>query len=97
QHALVMAFQERASARRLIPGTEVTFRFRVDDGWLRGVDVKLNPDSTVRLARGDFGWASSVVRTPILTDTVFASGTIEDALWTAVARSAGLDDMPPTD
>jgi murein DD-endopeptidase MepM/ murein hydrolase activator NlpD len=97
QAAVVMAFQERASARRLVPGTEVTFRYRADDEWLRGVDVKLNPDSTVRLDRDDFGWHTSVVRTPIFTDTIFAAGTIEDALWNAIVGSPGLEEVHPSD
>ena len=52
QHTLLTAFEEQASARRMQVGTEITLRWRTADHWLRGVDVALNPDSTVRLTRG---------------------------------------------
>ena len=47
--------------------------FRERDG-LRGVDVALNRDETVRLLRDGAGWSSDMVHTPIWVDTVFVSG-----------------------
>lgn len=94
---VLLSFQERASPRRIQPGTEVTLRFRASDHWLRGVDVALNPDSTVRLTRDDLGWRSHVVQTPTWTDTLYASGTIEDVLWNAVVQNDALDGMPVHD
>lgn len=97
RQGVLLAFQERASPRRMKVGTEVTLRYRISDHWLRGVDVALNPDSTVRLTRDDMGWRSTIVQTPIWTDTLFAAGTIEDVLWNAVVQNAALAAMPVHD
>ena len=93
QHALLLAFQEQASARRMQVGTEIMLRYRAQDRWLRGVDVAMNPDETVRLTRDELGWRSALVRTPTWTDTLYAAGEIEDALWNAVIRSSALDGV----
>ena len=97
QQALLLAFQEQASARRLRVGTEINLRYRAEDTWLRGVDVLLNPDSTVRLTRGELGWTSRIVHTPTWTDTLFAVGQIEDVLWNAVVESRALEQVPVRD
>jgi murein DD-endopeptidase MepM/ murein hydrolase activator NlpD len=98
QGRLLMAFREQASPRRMRAGTEVTLRFRRGSG-LRGVDVTLNPDETVRLTRDPYGWVSSVVQTPTWTDTIYASGQIEvgGSLWTAVVGDPALDGVPYPD
>jgi len=96
QYELLLAFREQASPRRLRAGTEVSFRWRGDAG-LRGVDVTLNPDETVRLTRRGSGWESTVIRTPVYTDTVYASGIIETVLWNAVVGNPGLRDLPAGD
>lgn len=96
QQSLLLAFSEQASPRRLRPGTEVAFRWR-GETLLRGVDITLNPDETVRIDRQDQGWRSTVVRTPVYTDTVYASGTIETVLWNAVVGNEGLRDLPAGD
>jgi murein DD-endopeptidase MepM/ murein hydrolase activator NlpD len=97
QQALLLAFQEQASARRMRVGTEINLRYRESDSWLRGVDVLLNPDSTVRLTRGELGWTSRIVTTPTWTDTLFAVGQIEDVLWNAVVESRALEQVPVKD
>ena len=97
QHNLLLAFQEFASPRRMRVGTEISLRYRADDEWLRGVDVVLNPDSTVRLTRDEIGWSSSMVRTPTWTDTLYAVGQIEDVLWNAVVDSRALEGVPVRD
>lgn len=97
QDRLLMAFREQASPRRLRAGTEVTLRYRGAAAWLRGVDVTLNPDETVRLTRDAYGWSSEMVTTPTWTDTLYAAGSIEGSLWTAVVGNPGLDDVPRED
>jgi murein DD-endopeptidase MepM/ murein hydrolase activator NlpD len=92
----LLAFREHASPRRLRAGVEVSFRW-LGEGHLRGIDVTLNPDETVRLTRRGSGWQSTVVETPIYTDTVFASGEIETVLWNAVVGNPGLHDLPAGD
>ena len=97
QNAFLMSFREEASPRRMRVGTEVTLRYRAGDDWLRGVDVVLNPDETVRLTRDGFGWRSTRMETPVWTDTLYAAGTIEDVLWNAVVGSPALEGVPPAD
>jgi murein DD-endopeptidase MepM/ murein hydrolase activator NlpD len=97
QQAALMAFQELASPRRLATGTEVTFRQRARDGWIRGVDVTLNADSTVRLTRDDFGWHSSVIVTPLATDTISAAGSIQQSLYAAMLDNPSLTGLPEAD
>lgn len=100
QTELLMAFREQASPRRMRAGTEILLRYHAEDAgpdWLRGVDVALNPDETVRLTRSSLGWSSEKVRTPTYTDTVWAAGTIEDVLWNAVVGNEALDGLPPQD
>jgi murein DD-endopeptidase MepM/ murein hydrolase activator NlpD len=98
QGRLLMAFREQASPRRMSVGTEVTLRFRRGSG-LRGVDVALNPDETVRLTRDPYGWSSTIVRTPTWTDTIYASGRIDvgGSLWTAVVGDPSLESLPLQD
>ncbi len=96
QQALLLAFREQASPRRMKVGTEITFRYGQDDR-LRGVDVALNADETVRMTRAPFGWASSVVETPVFTDTLLVVGSIEGSLWTSLISNRFLDDVPYND
>ncbi|MHB1194486.1 MAG: M23 family metallopeptidase [Longimicrobiales bacterium] len=96
-YALLLAFLEQASARRMRAGTEITLRYRPDDRWLRGVDVAINADQTVRLVRGSDGWRSTTVLTPVFVDTLYAAGEIESVLWTAVIRNPALGGLPVED
>ena len=97
QFGLLMAFREQASPRRIRAETEITLRYRPDDHWLRGVDVAINSDRTVRLVRESDGWTSATVETPTFVDTVFATGEIESVLWTAVIRNPALAGIPVGD
>ncbi len=97
QRAVLLAFSEHASARRMRDGTEIVLKRRKDDGLLRGVDVELSPDESVRITRSEAGWRSHLVETPVWVDTVFAAGTITDMLWTAVDGNAALNSMPTSD
>lgn len=96
-YALLLAFQEQASPRRMRAGTEITLRYRPEDRWLRGVDVAINSDQTVRLVREPDGWRSTTVVTPIFVDTLYAAGEIESVLWTAVIRNPALAGLPVGD
>jgi murein DD-endopeptidase MepM/ murein hydrolase activator NlpD len=97
QQALLMAFREQASPRRLKEGTEVTLRYLQADltpgnqGVLRGVDVMLSRDETVRLTRLGDAWSSSLVTTPLYTDTVMVAGEVVTSLWESVISNAGLE------
>ncbi|MDA0328397.1 MAG: M23 family metallopeptidase [Gemmatimonadetes bacterium] len=87
QASLLLAFQDHASPRRMRQGTEITLRYLPDEGWLRGVDVAISPDQTIRLDRDVVGWHSDLIETPIYVDTLFASGEIETVLWSAVVNN----------
>lgn len=96
QQAVLLAFEEQASPRRLKVDSEIVLRF-VGENTLRGVDVVLNPDETVRVTRGAYSWASSVVRTPTRIDTLMVAGSIEQSLWTSLMENEDLRDMPYND
>ena len=96
QQAVLLAFQEQASPRRMRVDTEITLRF-VGEDRLRGVDVVVNPDETVRITRGPVEWNSSLIRTPTRIDTVMVAGSIEASLWTSLIENESLVDMPYND
>ena len=87
QASLLLAFREHASPRRMRQGTEISLRFLPEGEVLRGVDVALTPDETVRLAREPLGWRSELIETPVYIDTLYATGEIENVLWNAVVRN----------
>ena len=95
--ALLAAFAERANPRRLRAGTPITYWRDRRDGVLTAVDVGLGPDSIVHLDRAVEGWTSRMMRTPVVTDTVFIEGTIRSSLWMAVMGSPSLQFMPSGD
>jgi len=97
QAALLMAFQEHAAPRRLRAGTEISLRFLKDQDDVRGVDVALNPDTTVRLSREPLGWVSSLIQTPVFVDTLYVSGEIESFLWYALHQNPTLTNVPAAD
>jgi murein DD-endopeptidase MepM/ murein hydrolase activator NlpD len=97
QASLLMAFRERADPRRMRPGTEITFRFLAEDENLRGVDVALHPDSTVRLSRDMLGWSSEIIRTPIYVDTLYATGDISTSLWNAMVGNPAMSGLTAAD
>jgi murein DD-endopeptidase MepM/ murein hydrolase activator NlpD len=94
QAELLLAFQEHASPRRLRQGTEVTLRYLRDSEELRGVDVAVSPDQTVRIDRDAIlGWNSSLIETPVYMDTIFASGEVGSSFWSAVVENPVLDGL----
>jgi murein DD-endopeptidase MepM/ murein hydrolase activator NlpD len=97
QEGLLLAFRELANPARLRTGTEVVLRFVRGVGSLRGVDVAVSKDELVRLERTRTGWRSSLVETPVWTDTIAVAGVIERDLWSAVVLNPDLDVMPRSD
>jgi murein DD-endopeptidase MepM/ murein hydrolase activator NlpD len=83
---LLRAINERRNLRSLAAGVEVTVRRWLDNDSARSVDVQLNADTTVRATRSAEGWATSLVLTPIVVDTLSASGQINagQSLYEAV-------------
>ena len=98
QYGLILALRERANPRRLRPGTEVAFRWlTAEPSKLRAVDVAVDADLTVRMSPSPVGWTSSVMTTPVVTDTVWASGEIESSLWLDVYGTEGLETVNSAD
>ncbi len=97
QQAVLMAFREQASPRRVRANTEVTLRWLGDEEELRGIDVALNPDETVRLTRSGPNWLSELVPTPVFTDTVYFAGEIDNSLWYSLVQNERLAAMPVND
>ena len=98
QYGLILALRERANPRRLRPGTEVAFRWlTAAPSELRAVEITVDADLTVRITPSLLGWTSSVMTTPVVMDTVWASGVIEvgSSLWEAVVGSDGLARVDP--
>lgn len=93
QSSLLLAFQEHASPRRMRRGTEITLRYLREYDQLRGVDVAISPDRTIRLDRDVVGWRSHVIETPIYVDTLFVSGEIETVLWSAVINNPAVKGL----
>jgi murein DD-endopeptidase MepM/ murein hydrolase activator NlpD len=89
---------ERADPRRLRPGTEVAFRwFTAAPAELRAVDITVDADLTLRMTPSLAGWMSSVMTTPVVTDTVWVSSEIQTNLWDAVTGIENTEGLDPRD
>ena len=97
QNALLLAFREQANPRRIKNGTRITFRWLREKEWLRGVDVTLSRDQTLRLIRDEVGWSSTLVHTPIQVDTLYASGVVRSNLWNAVIDNPDMAQLRSPD
>ena len=98
QYGLILALRERANPRRLHPGTEVAFRWlTAAPSELRAVDITIDADLTVRMTPSPVGWTSSVMTTPVVMDTVWASGEIRSSLWLDVYGTEGLERVASGD
>jgi len=97
QNSLLLAFREQANPRSMRDGTRITLRWFPEVEGLRGVDVAMNKDETVRLSRDGAGWSSSTVRTPIWVDTLMVSGEVGNILWNAVTGHPDLSGLPWAD
>lgn len=93
QASLLLAFQEHADPRRLRERTEVTLRYLPENNELRGVDVAVSKDRTVRLDRDILGWNSQLIQTPIFVDTIYAMGEVTETFWGSVVNNEKLTSL----
>ncbi len=95
---LMLGMRAYINPRRLVEGVEVTVRSWARTGQTRFIELRVNPDTTVRMAREATGWNGSLLLTPIELDTVFAAGRIERGrtLFETVVYDP-LDDVPIKD
>ncbi len=96
QQDLLTAFRRQGNPRSMREGAEIVFRYAGSND-LRGVDVALDRDESIRLTRVLGRWESSIVQTPVYTDTIYFAGEIESSLWSSVIDDPGLDHLEPRD
>lgn len=77
---LVFELRQHINPRRVLPGTDVAIHRWADDGSTRGVEIRLNADSTIRLERTPVGWDGVVRVTPTVLDTAYVEGTVGDGM-----------------
>jgi murein DD-endopeptidase MepM/ murein hydrolase activator NlpD len=97
QNALLLAFREQANPRRMKDGTRITLRWLRDPEQLRGIDVNLSKDETLRLLRDEVGWSSTLENIPVRVDTLFVRGTIRSNLWNAMDGNEDLANLRTAD
>jgi len=97
QNALLLAFREQANPRRMKDGTRITLRWLRDPEQLRGIDVDLSKDETIRLLRDEVGWSSYLENTPTRVDTVYVRGVVQSNLWNAMDSNEDLAGIHSAD
>lgn len=93
QASLLLAFQEHADPRYLQANAEITLRYFAESDELRGVDVAVTKDQTVRLDRDVIGWNSELIQTPVFVDTIYATGEITETFWGSVVNNQKLASL----
>lgn len=73
----LLVMREHQDPRRMSDGAEVTVHLWTATGEARSVELRLNADSTVVLAKNEMGWNANLILTPIVVDTVFVAGSID--------------------
>lgn len=87
---VLLISREHLNPRRLTQGAEVTVRRWTTNGEPRSIEMRLNADTTVVLARGETGWNSRLQLTPVIVDTVYVAGQIDAG--TTLYESLVLDE-----
>ena len=95
---LMLGLRAYINPRRLVDGAEVTIRRWAQSGQTRFVELRVNPDTTVRLAWDPTGWLGTLVLTPVEVDTIYAAGAIDQGrtLFETMVYDP-LDDVPIKD
>jgi murein DD-endopeptidase MepM/ murein hydrolase activator NlpD len=81
---LLLGMRQHLNPNKLSRDTEITVRRWTRSDEPRTIEVRLNPDSTVRLVKYETRWEGDVVITPTVVDTVYAGGTIQRTLYEAI-------------
>ena len=81
-HEIIQVIRGYTMPRTLRPGVSLRFSGHAGETPDR-VNLHFNPDSTLRLYRGDSTWTAEIQAIPFLVDTVRLSGVIESNLWLA--------------
>lgn len=87
---VLLVSSEHINPRRLSSGAEITVRKWTATGAPRSIEMRLNADTTVVIARNEIGWNSSLQVTPVVVDTVYVAGEIDAG--TTLYESLVLDE-----
>jgi murein DD-endopeptidase MepM/ murein hydrolase activator NlpD len=87
---VLLVSSEHINPRRLSSGAEVTVRRWNVSGTPRAIEMRLNADTTVIIAKNEIGWSSALRLTPVVVDTVFVAGEIDAG--TTLYESLVLDE-----
>ncbi|HEX2094375.1 MAG TPA: peptidoglycan DD-metalloendopeptidase family protein [Longimicrobiaceae bacterium] len=89
--ALLAQLQEHQDPRGLRPGAVVSYRKTFVGGEVRGMEMSLDADRTLRVRRERGAWDASVEEVPVRMDTAALVGTVESSLYQAVLSARGAD------
>lgn len=87
---VLLVSREHVNPRRLTQGAEITVRRWTTDNSPRAIEMRINADTTVLIARNEVGWHSTLQLTPVQVDTVFVAGRIDAG--TTLYESLVLDE-----
>ena len=87
---VLLVSREHVNPRRLTQGAEITVRRWTTDNTPRAIEMRINADTTVVLARNEVGWRSTLQLTPVEVDTVYVAGRIDAG--TTLYESLVLDE-----
>lgn len=96
--ALLLGVREYINPRRLVSGSEITVRRWASDRAMRGIELRINADTTLRFIREEHGWDGRLVLTPVVLDTMYRGGEIRSGqtLYEALVMD-GDGDVPVGD
>ena len=87
---VLLVSREHVNPRRITQGAEVTVRRWTTDNTPRAIEMRINADTTVVIARNEVGWTSTLRLTPVHVDTVYVAGQIDAG--TTLYESLVLDE-----
>jgi murein DD-endopeptidase MepM/ murein hydrolase activator NlpD len=91
---VLLGLRQYVNPRGLAAGSEVTVRRWLRNDEPRSVELRMNPDSTLRLVRAGIGWDGEVVVTPTVIDTGYIEGAIDNGR-TSLYDAVYLDELSP--
>jgi murein DD-endopeptidase MepM/ murein hydrolase activator NlpD len=83
-HALLSELQQHQDPRRMKAGSVVAFRRSTQDGAVRKMELRLDPDRTLNILRAGDLWQGAVAEVPVRPDTVVLHGHIRSSLYRAL-------------
>ena len=91
--ALLAELTEHQDPRRMRAGSIFAFRRSREDGALRRLQLRLDPDRTLDVLRRGSSWRGAIAEVPVQPDTVVLSGVVESTLYGALMEAES-DGVP---